>query len=159
MVGGQYDGGNFTNSHQQGWEKWVNIKLFIYGTTAIIVTAMNLLIVILFCVRPTLRKKIPNILLLNQALADLYNAVVTMPTWVIVNYLSINHVNDLDDLLTFKFFVNFFSVFISLGSFLATAADRSFSVTEPLIHRRVMTKGRVKIVLLLIWISSVGHSL
>ena len=113
---------------------------------------LNIIIVCAFFKRPTVRKKIPNILLFNQAASDLFNGGVYGV--ISVAYLFIST-------FTKKYYLPFYALLVtsfiisgmsSLLLYTLIAIERFSSIYFPLWHRVKMRKKHIWISVIIVWL-------
>ena len=112
---------------------------------------LNLTIVIVFCRRASLRKKIPYVLLFNQAVADLFNAAcfgISMETILLSNLINGNRPSALIGVMGISLIMTTLS---SLLLFTLIAFERLLSIYLPLWHRVHVLKKHIWIAVVMIW--------
>ena len=118
---------------------------------------LNITITAVFYKRPAVRKKVPNILLCNQAVADIFNCGV---------YGISNAMNLLFNLHAVDHYIKMYTpyiVFLSLPMtisssvfmYLIIAMERFLSISHPLWHRVHVRKKRIWISIVTVWILSI----
>lgn len=119
-------------------------------TTSLISTIfLNSLIVITYILmRRSVKRKVSNVLFLNQGIADW---CVAVPSCIIATIY--NGESSRQSWIYFKF-TFLFTSFISIASVLLITLDRYLAVRYPLRHRRLVTKCKVLIAITIIWVAS-----
>ena len=136
------------NTKTQLTRDWDCIKISLLILMSVAIILSNSLIAFLFFWKKQLRKKVTNILLFNQACVDILNGLLFVPIIILIIFCDISS----EEFVFGTFYC--FSLITSLFSFTLLAFERYFSVSRPLIHRQVVTKGRVTKAIILIWILS-----
>ena len=122
------------------------LSLFIIQSGTIIL--FNSLVIFLYSRERQLKRKITNILFVNQACVDLFNGLIMVPILILLMYYYHKSL--------YNIFQTCFSVSLlsSLLSLTLLAFERYFAVSKPFIHRQIFTKGRIKYAIISVWISS-----
>ena len=119
---------------------------------------LNMLVVSSFIRRPSLRKKIPNILLFNQSIADLFNSAVYGVAYIVrTALLSMLHDGEsVKGVTTFIFlFFMVITLYCSTLLYAVIASERFLSISFPLWHRVHVTKRHIWSSIMLVWLFSI----
>ena len=135
-------------------------KVFFYSLVSVQLVAivlgliLNLTITFSFCKKPALRQKLPNILLLNQALADNFNCGI----YGISNMIELLfQLNDVRQPINFDVRYAFLplTLFSSLCLYLIIALERFLSTHNPLWHRVNVRKKHIWVSVTTAWLLSI----
>lgn len=105
------------------------------------------------------RKKIPNFLLFNQAIVDIVIAMYALMS-TLPNYMRELQCIDLPCGSASKHYritilvLGQYSVFVSLGVLMLTCGERFLALNKPFYHRRVVSKFKMTIAIIVIWLLS-----
>lgn len=124
--------------HQEPFDQ----KVGILTCLAVVILLENGCIAGAFIGDKRLRKRSANLLVFSQACADLFTALIFIPT-----YLTEMHLNN----VMVTPFLICYMLFISLANLFALAADRYLALRKPLLHHRVMGTSNTGKILLTIW--------
>ena len=120
---------------------------------------LNFLIIATFCKRKPIRKKLPNILLMHQAIVDIFNsAAYVIPYACFKLFLSFE--KDVNILVAWSerfFYIQM--IFIvpvsyssSLNTFTVIALERYLAICKPFFHRKHITKKKCIYTFVIFWI-------
>ena len=150
--------GKLTESHEFRPEvHQVIITCSLIGAMIILTLVGNILVMTAFCLCKELRT-ITNYFLISLSLADLLTALLSMPIFMI---------SRISEDKWFPGGAVFFGVWRSLDIICGTASiwnlclvsvDRFLAVSSPLRHLVILTPGRAKTVIVLVWAISLGLS-
>ena len=115
---------------------------------AIIILFLNIIVLCIFFVMGDARKKVSNILLLNQSFTDLLVSI-NIISFVLPDY-TLSLLNDLYISITYYFYL--YTSWVKLFALVLTTAERCFAVDKPFLHRKVVTRGRIKYVIIITWL-------
>lgn len=123
------------------------IFIYLYTTFIILVMLGNTSVFITYYrMKTDLKKKLPNFLLLHQAIVDFFIAVCTVP------YVFCFA----DHCLTSTFYTNkFFSeytIYLAVGTLIVCTTERFLCVQHPMYHHAYATKGKIAQVLAFTWL-------
>ena len=113
----------------------------------------NFIVIVLFCKRPYIRRKLPNILLFNQALVDLFNCAIFCPMYTCNAVLYYYGGRTVYIRIVSNTFQQL-SYMSSILNLLPLALDRCFAISAPLRHRRFVTRRVVLVSIALVWFVS-----
>ena len=114
--------------------------------------ALNLIIIHSFIRRRLVRKKIPNILLFNQAIADLFNGVVYGVSYVTYTLLIEFKDENAEDTSPFVRFFRSTTLFSSILLYAVIALERFLAITYPLRHRVHVRKKHIWLAVVISWL-------
>ena len=124
----------------------------------------NLLVCVIYCRRKAIQKKVHNILLVNQAIADLVNcACYALPStvlfFILVSSKTIHPIKIFNreyrhTLTLVCEFMGFLSAISSFLLYLVVACERCLSVSKPLWHRTRLFKRHIWMAVMVLWIIS-----
>ena len=129
------------------------------GILALSIIVLNGMIITLYCKNKRMHRKIPNILLMHQAVVDLFNAmhgislVIEFLLFCIYNTLS---PVDFIHLKLVQLFLFTASTFTSLLNFSLITVERLLAIYKPFFHRSKVTKKAVYLSIAAIWFISTG---
>ena len=115
----------------------------------------NIMVVNIYRRRPEIRRKLPNILLLNQVFIDLFNCGVFCPVYTVNAvhyYLGVRNKRVYVRIISNT--LQQFSSISSILNLLPLALDRCFAMSHPLLHRRVVTRKVVLCSTAIVWFTS-----
>ena len=129
---------------------WENPESYIYqvlfSLVIISIIILNITVIILYSrMTQLLRRKIPNLLLLNQALVDLLIGLSAILRVVCSSHTCPDEVNNM------KFFFLEYTAFLAVGVLLVGTLERFVSVKAPFQHRAHVTRGRVIMMIVCTW--------
>ena len=142
---------NFSNTNQtqllEPAKGWRTSKICILILLGFLITSFNLMVILMYLKTRVYVRKIADLLLFNQAIVDMYHGVVFVPIQLLVMY---------QDEFTLKFAGVFigFAFLLESSVYLIISKDRCFSISCPLLHRRVMKIKIVRYELCFVWLSS-----
>ncbi|XP_074636941.1 alpha-1D adrenergic receptor-like [Acropora palmata] len=144
----------------ESWKPEVHqviITSFLIGTFIVLTLVGNMLVIAAFCLCKELRT-ITNYFLISLSVADLLTALLSMPIFMVSRISRGNW---------FPGGAVFYDVWRSMDVICGTASiwnlclvslDRYLAVTSPLKHLVILTTGRAKAVIVLVWAISLGLS-
>ena len=146
--------------HCRSTSNYSSCKVFFYSLVSVQLVAivlgliLNLTITFSFCKKPALRQKLPNILLLNQALADNFNCGIYGTSNMIELLFQLN---DVRQLINFDVRYAFLplTLFSSLCLYLIIALERFLSTHYPLWHRVNVRKKHIWVSVTTAWLLSI----
>ena len=129
--------------------------------------AFNLLVCLTYYRRKVTRKKIPNILLVNQALADLFNCIMyALPTtvrailYLYKNDISFNVMKAIPQyLLPMINVIGFVSIASSVNVYTIVAFERLLAIVKPLWHHANVRKRHIWGAIVIAWFLSFNLSI
>ena len=129
---------------------WPTPELYIYqilfSVMVIAIVLLNITVIIGYGRMARLvRRKIPNMLLLNQALVDLLIGLSSVFRIVCSSHKCSEIVNNI------KFFFFEYTTFLAIGVLLVGTLERYVSVKVPFHHHRYVTKGKVVALMVCTW--------
>ena len=124
----------------------VRSLLFTQIVVAAIGIILNLLVVVVYMQRKSIRNKVGNVLLVIQAILDLFNtALFAIPTGLMFLILPTiyDSISDTDDMAFAVTALSLcsFSFTSSMFSFALIATERYLAISRPLWHRKKVTKS------------------
>ena len=126
-------------------EEWKVRSIVMLSGFMIIIIALNWLLFVLFVTKKSSCSKFVDTLLCNQACVDLTNGFILIPVKILAVQQNPFCLKFLDTFICF-------SNSLTLLTHLSVAADRCFSTTKPLLHRKVMSTRLVRYLLSASWI-------
>ena len=141
-------------------EDATNIFILIPSIQLVIIVPgiiLNLIIFSSFIRRPSLRKKIPSILLFNQSIADLFNSAIYGVTYVVLTMFSIKTSFERSFKVTTYIWSLFMGITLHCSVLLygVISFERFLSICFPLWHRVHLRKRHIWFSIALVWIVSV----
>ena len=133
----------------------IYISATIQLVKVIIGLTLNLIVVICFSKRPLVRKKIPTVLLFNQAIVDLFNGVVYGVSYVIYTVLIELKDENLEVASLVMTFFRSMTLFSSILLYAVIALERFLAIAYPLWHRVHVSKKHIWIAVLSSWIITI----
>ena len=125
-------------------KSWFKIGL----SLAIIILFLNIIVLCIYFVMGDARKKVSNLLLLNQSFTDLLVSIN------IISFILPDYARSLlnDFYFSIIFYVYIYTSWVKLFALVLTTAERYFAVNKPFLHRKVVTRGRIKYVIIITWL-------
>ena len=120
---------------------------------------LNSTIIFNFCRRPRVRKKIPNILLFSQAIADLANCLfyaLSFATHLITQMAYKEVISEVYWTFTTLFILTAAS---SVLMFTTIAFERYLAISKPLWHHHCVTKSHIWRIIVIVWMISITFGL
>ena len=134
--------------------KEVRFYLVIIGLPIVSLLGLlfNSFIVVLYCRRRAIRRKLTNVLLVNQALIDIFNCAVFCPAYSLnaaLYYIDVPRKHVYIRIISNTF--QQFSYMSSILNLVPLALDRCFAISYPLKHRQFLTKRVILIAIAMVW--------
>ena len=122
--------------------------------TAVTGIIMNTFVTFFFIKDPSIRKRIPNILVFSQAIVDLNNCL----TYGLPNAVNLFRATVQRQQVKYQYILSLSTATLTVSSsifiFTLIAAERYLSVTKPLWHKATVCKKHIWITILISWILS-----
>ena len=129
------------------------IRVFNYFIISFSIILNGMVIIAFLKMRKTLRKKPPNVYLVNQAFADLFSVVPHL----LITFIYLG--SKTEERQKYYKIAFLFSSIIRIGSVMLTTTGRFIAIKYPLHHLRFATKYRVYLSISIIWVISAIPSL
>ena len=141
---------SINNPKLASWRPW---RVVILVAFSLLINVLNFTVLLLYRgMKKTHHFKIHDIMLINQALGDLFNGVLEIPV-KILDICTVQFATEIVDVLVV------FSTIISQMIYMVMMTDQCLSVTKPLFHRKNISVRFVKGEFIGIWILTLLISL
>ena len=154
------------------YDKCTSIFMIVLMVQAIIIllgVILNLLVCYTFCRRECARKKISNILLVNQSIADLVNCIgYALPTLILFFILTISKTIQPVKIFRREYrhslilvceVMAFVSISSSVMIYAVMAFERWMAFAKPMWHRTKLRKRHIWRAIMILWLVSISSSI